>query len=149
MNQLHGVLISMSSESTANSEPSYLTVAQLAQRLQVSESTIYGWVDRDYIPFLMAGDLVRFDPNAIHKWMLAEADRKREKKRGLRAIRGKLAPLLAAATGKEQSDDNPKTRNTLLLRFHDPQTEIQRGITRGAHKGASRASRNQNQDYGL
>ena len=86
------VLISMSSESTANTEPSYLTVAQLAQRLQISESTIYGWVDRDYIPFLMAGDLVRFDPNAIHKWMLAEADRKREKKRGLRAIRGKLAP---------------------------------------------------------
>jgi excisionase family DNA binding protein len=82
----------MSSESTANSEPSYLTVAPLAQRLQVSESTIYGWVDRDYIPFLMAGDLVRFDPNAIHNWMLAEADRKREKKRGLRAIRGKLAP---------------------------------------------------------
>ena len=86
------VIISMSSESTANTEPTYLTVAQLAQRLQVSESTIYGWVDRDYIPFLMAGDLVRFDPNAIHNWMLAEADRKREKKRGLRAIRGKLAP---------------------------------------------------------
>jgi excisionase family DNA binding protein len=77
---------------TAESEPSYLTVAQLALRLQVSESTIYGWVDRDYIPFLMAGDLVRFDPTAIHNWMSAEADRKREKKRGLRAIRGKVAP---------------------------------------------------------
>ncbi|MCA1576253.1 MAG: helix-turn-helix domain-containing protein [Acidobacteria bacterium] len=77
-----------------SNEPSYLTVAQLAQRLQVSESTIYGWVDRDYIPFLMAGDLVRFDPAAIHKWMLAEADRKREKKHWLREVRGKvtLAP---------------------------------------------------------
>ena len=84
--------ISMSSESTANSEPTYLTVAQLTQRLQVSESTIYGWVDRDYIPFLMAGDLVRLDPNAIHAWMLAEADCRREKKRGFRAIRGKVAP---------------------------------------------------------
>ena len=82
----------MCSESTAESESSYLTVAQLAERLQISESTIYGWVDRDYILFLMAGDLVRFDPNAIHNWRLAEADRKREKKRGLRAIRGKLAP---------------------------------------------------------
>lgn len=82
----------MCSESTAESELTYLTVVQLAQRLQVSESTIYGWVDRDYIPFLMAGDLVRFDPIAIHKWMLAEADRKREKKRGLRAIRVKVAP---------------------------------------------------------
>ena len=82
----------MCSESSAEGEFTYLTVAQLAQRLQVSESTIYGWVDRDYIPFLMAGDLVRFDPNTIHNWMLAEADRKREKKRGLKAIRGKVAP---------------------------------------------------------
>jgi excisionase family DNA binding protein len=63
----------MYSESTVESEPGYLTVAQLAQRLQVSESTIYGWVDRDYIPFLIAGDLVRFDPIAIHNWMLDEA----------------------------------------------------------------------------
>ena len=82
----------MYSGSTAESEPSYLTVAQLARRLQVSESTIYGWVDRDYIPFLMAGDLVRFDPVAIHEWMLAEADRKREKKRGLGEVRGKVTP---------------------------------------------------------
>ena len=82
----------MCSESTAESEPGYLTVAQLAHRLQVSESTIYAWVDRDYIPFLIAGDLVRFDRSAIHEWMLAEADRKREKKRGVSAVRGKVAP---------------------------------------------------------
>ena len=54
----------MNSESATENQPNYLTVAQLAQRLQVSESTIYGWVDRDYIPFLMAGDLVRFDPTS-------------------------------------------------------------------------------------
>jgi excisionase family DNA binding protein len=82
----------MRSESTTENEPGYLTVVQLAHRLQVSESTIYGWVDRDYIPFLIAGDLVRFDPIAIHNWMLEEADRKREKKRGLRAIRAKVTP---------------------------------------------------------
>ena len=82
----------MCSESTTENEPSYLTVAQLAHRLQVSVSTIYGWVDRDYIPFLIVGDLVRFDPTVIHKWMMAEADRKREKKHALRAIRGKVAP---------------------------------------------------------
>jgi excisionase family DNA binding protein len=82
----------MCSESTAESELSYLTVAQLAHRLQVSVSTIYGWVDRNYIPFLMAGDLVRFDPSAIHDWMIAEADRKREKKRRLSEVRGKVTP---------------------------------------------------------
>ena len=66
-----------------NGETSYLTVAQLAKRLQISESTIYGWVDRDYIPFLMAGDLLRFDLIAIEAWMVAEANRKRESKRTL------------------------------------------------------------------
>lgn len=84
--------MSLCSQSTVKNEPSYLTGAQLAQRLHVSESTSYDWVDRDYIPFLMAGDLVRSDLAAIHNGMLAEADRKRRKKRGLRAVRGKLTP---------------------------------------------------------
>ena len=73
----------MQTQTTIKGETSYLTVAQLARRLQISESTIYGWVDRDYIPFLMAGDLLRFDPIAIEAWMSAEANRKREKKRTL------------------------------------------------------------------
>jgi excisionase family DNA binding protein len=73
----------MQTEIINNVETRYLTVAQLAKRLQISESTIYGWVDRDYIPFLMAGDLLRFDPIAIEAWMAAEANRKRENKRPL------------------------------------------------------------------
>ena len=73
----------MQTETITKGETRYLTVTQLAERLQISESTIYGWVDRDYIPFLMAGDLLRFDPIAIDTWMIAGADRKREKKRTL------------------------------------------------------------------
>ena len=73
----------MQTQTTIKGESRYLTVAQLAKRLQISESTIYGWVDRDYILFLMAGDLLRFDPVAIDTWMSAEADRKREKKRAI------------------------------------------------------------------
>lgn len=73
----------MQTETIRKGENRYLTVTQLAERLQISESTIYGWVDRDSIPFLMAGDLLRFDPSAIDKWMVAGADRKREKKRAL------------------------------------------------------------------
>ena len=73
----------MQTQTTIKGETRYLTVGQLAKRLQISESTIYGWVDRDYIPFLMAGDLLRFDPIAIDTWMTAGADRKREKKRTL------------------------------------------------------------------
>ncbi len=73
----------MQRETISKGANRYLTVAQLAERLQISESTIYGWVDRDSIPFLMAGDLLRFDPIAIDTWMAAEANRKREKKRAL------------------------------------------------------------------
>jgi hypothetical protein len=47
--------------------------------------------------------LVRFDPNAIQNWMLAEADRKREKKRGLRAIRGKLVPAPGGCNRKGET----------------------------------------------
>jgi excisionase family DNA binding protein len=73
----------MQTQMTIKGEIKYLTVAQLAKRLQISESTIYGWVDRNYIPFLMAGDLLRFDPIAVDTWMSAEADRKRQRKRVL------------------------------------------------------------------
>jgi len=71
----------MQTETISKGESKYLTVAQLAQSLQISESTIYGWVNRNHIPFLMAGDLIRFDPIAVDGWMTATADRKREKKR--------------------------------------------------------------------
>jgi len=71
----------MQSEIEVHSGNRYLTVAQLAERLQVSASTIYGWVDRDVVPFLMAGDLLRFDPAAIDNWMATRAASKREKKR--------------------------------------------------------------------
>jgi excisionase family DNA binding protein len=75
----------MQNETTIISPSEYLTVAQLAKRLQISESTIYGWVERDYIPYLMAGDLLRFDPTVINTWMIDQANRKREKKRQLHA----------------------------------------------------------------
>ena len=75
----------MQSQAAITSPNPYLTVAQLAKRLQISESTIYGCVERNYIPYLMAGDLLRFDPNVINSWMLEEANRKREKKRQLHA----------------------------------------------------------------
>lgn len=73
----------MQPETISKGENKFLTVTQLAERLQISESTIYGWVDRDSIPFLMAGDLLRFDSSAIDVWMVASADRKRERKRNL------------------------------------------------------------------
>lgn len=76
-----GIEKHMETETIRKGEPRYLTVAQLAERLQISESTIYGWVDRDYILFLRAGDLLRFDPIKIDAWMTAAANRKSERKR--------------------------------------------------------------------
>jgi excisionase family DNA binding protein len=73
----------MQNQTTTGSPNEYLTVAQLAKRLQISASTIYSWVERNYIPYLMARDLLRFDPNVIKSWMSDQADRNREKKRQL------------------------------------------------------------------
>jgi excisionase family DNA binding protein len=73
----------MQNQAAITSSNQYLTVAQLAKLLQISESTIYGWVERNYIPYLVAGDLLRFDPDVINSWMLEEANRKREKKHQL------------------------------------------------------------------
>src|ERR1051326_450336 len=112
----------MCAESTVESELSYLTVEQLAQRLQVSESTIYGWAIG--ITFRSSWqeislDLirVRFTIGCSRKPI---ANVKRDAGSCRYVVKWRL--LLAAATGKEQPDDNPKTRNTLSLRFHDPQT---------------------------
>lgn len=45
-----------------------LTVASLADRLDVSESTIRRWVKLDRIPYLTVGELIRFDPVEVAEW---------------------------------------------------------------------------------
>jgi excisionase family DNA binding protein len=46
-----------------------LTVADLCKALQVSQSTVYRWVQSDFIPHLKIGGAVRFDERAVRKWL--------------------------------------------------------------------------------
>jgi len=46
-----------------------LTVADLSDVLQVSRSTVYRWVQSDFIPHLKIGGVVRFEKKTVRKWL--------------------------------------------------------------------------------
>ena len=46
-----------------------LTVKALSQRLQITPSTLYAWVNQGKIPCRKIHGLVRFDPIEIDRWL--------------------------------------------------------------------------------
>ncbi len=46
-----------------------IDINQLADRLGMSVSGVYTWVNQRKIPFVMIGHLIRFDSNDIDKWL--------------------------------------------------------------------------------
>ena len=48
-----------------------LTVEELSSMLRVSKSTVYRWVHYEFVPHLKIGGTVRFNENAIEKWLEA------------------------------------------------------------------------------
>lgn len=46
-----------------------LTVDDLSNALQVSRSTVYRWVQSDFVPHLKIGGTVRFDEKAVRRWL--------------------------------------------------------------------------------
>ena len=51
-------------------EFSYLTAAQVAELLQVSEKTVYRWANTDStLPMLKVGGTVRFPRERLLKWL--------------------------------------------------------------------------------
>lgn len=47
----------------------YLSVKELSEYLGVAKHTIYSWTSMRKIPFVKMGGLVRFDIEAIEKWI--------------------------------------------------------------------------------
>ena len=46
-----------------------LTIEQIADFLQVKQSTIYAWVHQEFIPHIKVGRLVRFQQSKITEWL--------------------------------------------------------------------------------
>ena len=47
----------------------YLDIDELASRLRMSKSTIYGMTSKRLLPFLSVGRRVLFDPEQIERWL--------------------------------------------------------------------------------
>ena len=54
---------------------SLLTAAELAEALSVSLITIRKWTSQRRIPFLKIGKAVRYDSEAVQKWLTEKAVR--------------------------------------------------------------------------
>lgn len=46
-----------------------LTIQDLSKQLQVKSSTLYAWVAQGKVPSLKINGLIRFDPDAIDRWV--------------------------------------------------------------------------------
>lgn len=60
---------------------SLLTTDQLAQHLNIKESTIYNWTHIGYIPHIKLGRLVRFDMDRVAKWLRNKSVRGRTRRK--------------------------------------------------------------------
>lgn len=49
--------------------PCLLTVIEAADYLRVSKSTIYSWVEKNRLPCLRAGTLLRFKQSDLDAWL--------------------------------------------------------------------------------
>ena len=46
-----------------------LTITDVAEQLQISDKTIYNWVNKKRIPYIKVCGAVRFDAATIEKWL--------------------------------------------------------------------------------
>ncbi len=46
-----------------------LTIKEICEQLQVSQSLVYKWVHYDYIPHVKLGTLVRFSEIEVDRWL--------------------------------------------------------------------------------
>ena len=61
-----------------------LNVKDLADILEVAESTIQAWVRKSFIPFIKIGNIIRFDPVIMADFMEMNSDIQQVKRNVLR-----------------------------------------------------------------
>lgn len=57
--------------------PTYLTVKQVSEWLQVKEKTLYAWAAAQRIPSIHIHGLVRFPLKELERWLISLADEQR------------------------------------------------------------------------
>ena len=55
-----------------------LTHKELSELLQVKLSTVYKWVNYEYIPFVRIGSLIRFKEQKVEEWLRKRARKGRD-----------------------------------------------------------------------
>jgi excisionase family DNA binding protein len=55
--------------STSLQQEPLWTVAELSGATKIAKSTIYGWVQQEYIPHIKVGSCIRFIPTAVLAWL--------------------------------------------------------------------------------
>jgi excisionase family DNA binding protein len=53
-----------------------MTIGDVADHVNVSVNTVRSWVKQDRIPYLKAGQLLRFDPDEVDAWLRARSEPK-------------------------------------------------------------------------
>lgn len=46
-----------------------LTIKQVCELLQVSQSLVYKWVHYDFVPYVKIGNIVRFRETELNRWL--------------------------------------------------------------------------------
>ena len=47
-----------------------LTIDELSDKLQIGKSTIYRWVQCDFVPYFKIGGVLRFEETAVRRWLM-------------------------------------------------------------------------------
>ncbi|MFW6118874.1 MAG: helix-turn-helix domain-containing protein [Planctomycetota bacterium] len=55
--------------SQASARPPLTSVGKIAERLGVSRATVYRWAKDGELPHYRVGDVLRFDPHEIERWL--------------------------------------------------------------------------------
>jgi len=79
-----------------------ISVKKLSKMLDIPQSTIYEWVQIDFIPHYKVGRLIRFDPEEIKKWLQGKKHSGRHIRRPFAVIEKARAQRTRAKTGSSK-----------------------------------------------
>jgi excisionase family DNA binding protein len=94
--------------------PVYLTVKELAQRLNIKDTTLYAWAAQGKIPSVKFHGVLRFPLEEIERWVVSFQQEHRAPRPRTRARQSPtdLEALIARAKGQGYTPSHGETRPT-------------------------------------